>query len=100
MGLALLLWMTICRKKCCISNAFDGSEDDIVWEGDVENKGDIDWVEKNEMGDVACMGEERGVHNELLGKPEGKIPFGRPTCRWEDNIKMDFKRLHWGVGTG
>jgi hypothetical protein len=25
-------------KKCCISNAFNGSEDDIVWKDDVEDK--------------------------------------------------------------
>jgi hypothetical protein len=24
-----------------------------------------------------------------LGGPKGKRPLGRPTCRWEDNIKMD-----------
>jgi hypothetical protein len=24
-----------------------------------------------------------------LGKLEGKKPLGRPSCRWEDNIKMD-----------
>jgi hypothetical protein len=33
------------------------------------------------------MVERRGV---LLGKPEGKTPFGRPRIRWDDNIKMDF----------
>ena len=40
------------------------------------------------MGHVACMGEGRGVHRVLVGKPEGKRPLGRPRCRWEDNIKM------------
>jgi hypothetical protein len=24
----------------------------------------------------------------LVGKPEGKRPLGRPRCTWEDNIKM------------
>jgi hypothetical protein len=38
---------------------------------------------------VARMGEERGVHRVLVGKPEGKRPLGRPRRRWEDNIKMD-----------
>jgi len=28
----------------CISNALDGSEDDILWEDDGEDKGDSDWV--------------------------------------------------------
>jgi hypothetical protein len=29
----------------------------------------------------------------LVGKPEGKIPLGRPRCRWVDDIKID--RLGW-----
>jgi len=31
-------------KKCCISNALDGSEDDILREDDGEDKDDSDWV--------------------------------------------------------
>jgi len=31
-------------KKCSISNALDGSEDDILWEDDGEDKEDSDWV--------------------------------------------------------
>ena len=27
------------------------------------------------------------------GKHEGKRPVGRPTCRWEDNIKMDLREV-------
>jgi hypothetical protein len=52
------------------------------------------------------MGEDRGVHRVLVGKPEGKKLFGRPRHRWEDNIKMDLqevKRGSWGldgVGSG
>ena len=34
------------------------------------------------------MGERRGVYTILVGKPKGKRPFGRPRCRWEDNIEM------------
>ena len=40
-------------------------------------------------GHVARMLEGRGVHRILVGKPEGKRPFGRPRRRWEDNIKTD-----------
>jgi hypothetical protein len=40
-------------------------------------------------GHVARMGEKRGVHRLLVGKPEGKKPLGRPRRRWEDNIEMD-----------
>jgi hypothetical protein len=31
-------------STCCISNALDGSEDDILWEDDGEDKNDSDWV--------------------------------------------------------
>ena len=48
-------------------------------------------------GHVARMGEGRGVHRILVGKPEGKRPLGRPRRRWEDNIKMD---LEVGGGCG
>jgi hypothetical protein len=39
------------------------------------------------------MGEERGVHSVLVGKPEGKRPLGRPRRIWEDNIKMYFQEV-------
>jgi hypothetical protein len=32
-------------------------------------------------GNVARMGEGRGVHRVLVGKPEGKRPLGRPRYR-------------------
>jgi hypothetical protein len=40
-------------KKCCISNALDGSEDYILWEDDGEDKDDSDWMTDNGsvMGD-------------------------------------------------
>jgi len=31
-------------KKCCISSALDGSEDDILWEDDGEDKDNSDWM--------------------------------------------------------
>jgi len=34
-------------KRCSISNALDGSEDDILWEDDGEDKDDSDWVTDN-----------------------------------------------------
>jgi hypothetical protein len=39
---------TICQKKCCISNALDGSVDVIAWENDVEDKDDSDWVQNTD----------------------------------------------------
>jgi len=47
-------------------------------------------------GYLARMGEMRGVYRVLMGKPEGKIPLGRPRLRWEDNIKMDFQEVVCG----
>ena len=35
-------------KKCCISNALDGSEDDILRKDDGEDKDDSDWVTDND----------------------------------------------------
>jgi hypothetical protein len=35
-------------KKICVSNALDGSEDDILWEDDGEDKDDSDWVTDND----------------------------------------------------
>ena len=28
-----------------------------------------------------------------MGKPEGKRPLGRPSPRWDDNIKMDLQEV-------
>jgi len=47
---------------------------------------------------VARMGEGRGVHRVLVGKPEGKRLLGRPRRRWEDNIKMDLQEVGRGCG--
>ena len=44
-------------------------------------------------GHVARMGERRGVHKVLDGKPEGKRPLGRQRRRWEDNIKVDLQEV-------
>ena len=32
-----------------------------------------------------------------MGKPEGKIPLGRPRRRREDNIKMNLKEVGCGL---
>jgi hypothetical protein len=42
------------------------------------------------------MGERRGVYNVLVGQTEGKRPLGRPSGRWEDNIKMDLQEVGCG----
>ena len=47
-------------------------------------------------GQVARMGEERGVYRVLLGKPDGMRPMGRPRRRWVDNIRMDLQEVGCG----
>jgi len=47
-------------------------------------------------GHVARMGEGKGVHRVLVGKPEGKRPLGGPRRRWEDNSKMDLQEVGGG----
>jgi len=47
-------------------------------------------------GHVALMGERRVAYRVLVGKSEGKRPLGRPSCRREDNIKMDLQEVGCG----
>jgi hypothetical protein len=47
-------------------------------------------------GHVARLGDVRVVHRLVVGNPERKSPLGRPTCRWEDNIKMDLQEVGGG----
>jgi hypothetical protein len=63
------------------------------------------WVKKNNrINDVKLlftlsqkilvpvrMGEMRNAYKTLVGKPGRKRTFGKPTLRWEDNIKTDPK---------
>jgi hypothetical protein len=46
---------------------------------------------------VPQMGERRGVYSVLVGKPEGKRRLGRPSPRWEDNIKMGLQEVLCGL---
>jgi hypothetical protein len=59
---------------------------------DLYSSPNIIWVIKSRRmrwtGHVAHMGEGRGAYRILVGRPEGRRPLGRPSCRWEDNIKM------------
>jgi hypothetical protein len=43
------------------------------------------------------MGEKRNMYRLLVGKPEGKIPLGRPRRMWMDNIKMDLLEMGLNV---
>jgi hypothetical protein len=42
------------------------------------------------------MVERRGVYRVLVEKPEGKRPMGRLKRRWEDSIKIDFRKVGCG----
>jgi len=50
------------------------------------------------VGLVACMG--RGAKRVLMGKLGGRRPIGRPSHRWEYNIRMDLQEMVCGVWTG
>jgi hypothetical protein len=43
------------------------------------------------------VGERRVASRVLVVKTEGRRPLGRPMRRWEDNIKMDFQEVGWGM---
>ena len=51
-------------------------------------------------GHVARMGEDRGVHRVLMGKPEGKRPLGRPRLDGRIILRWIFRKLEGVVGTG
>ena len=47
---------------------------------------------------MASMGDRRGAYRVLVGRPEGKRPFGIPRRRWEDNMIYDiFVNCNWVV---
>jgi hypothetical protein len=39
------------------------------------------------------MSESGGVYRVLVGKPEGKRPFGRPGRKREDNININLQEV-------
>ena len=45
---------------------------------------------------VACMGKRKGACKVLVGKPEGRNPLGKPSRRWEDNIKIYLTEMGLG----
>jgi hypothetical protein len=55
-------------------------------------------------GHVARMGEGKGVHRFLVGKPEGKRPMGRKILRWIcrkwEGVATEWSWLRIGTGGG
>jgi hypothetical protein len=47
-------------------------------------------------GTRSAYGDRRGVYRVLVGKPEGKIPLGRPRRRLENNIKIGLQEVGCG----
>jgi hypothetical protein len=43
------------------------------------------------------MRERKSVYMVFGGRPEEKKPLGRTRRRWEDNIKMYFCEVGWGM---
>jgi hypothetical protein len=51
--------------------------------------------------------EQINERKNLVGEPEGKITLGEPKLKWDDNIKMNFRktgldgvaRIHSSYGT-
>jgi hypothetical protein len=41
------------------------------------------------------MGKMRNAYKIVVGKPERKRPIGRPSHRWEDNIRIDRTEIGW-----
>jgi hypothetical protein len=62
----------------------------------------IIWVMKSRImrwaGHVARMRDRRCAYKILVGRPDGKRPFGRPMHRREDNLKLIFKRWDGEAG--
>jgi hypothetical protein len=48
------------------------------------------------MGGVfGTYGVKRNSYIILVVKPKGKRKFGRPGCRWDDNIAMEITEIGW-----
>jgi len=45
-------------------------------------------------------GERRGIYRVLMGKPQRKRPFGRPSCRWGIILRWIFRKWDVGAWTG
>jgi len=41
-------------------------------------------------------GKRRGVYRVVVGKLEGNRPLGRTRGRWEDNSKMNLRKVGFG----
>jgi hypothetical protein len=57
-----------------------------------------DNIKNNEMkGAYETYGRQERCIQGLVGRPDRKTPFGRPKCRWKDNIKIDLQEIGWAI---
>jgi hypothetical protein len=45
------------------------------------------------MGGVCSMHGMKNAYKILVERPEGKRSLGRPSYRWEDNIRTDLREI-------
>ena len=58
-----------------------------------------DQIKKNEMGRTSSTyGERISAYRVLVGKRDEGRPFGRPRCRWQNNIITDTRDAGRGHG--
>jgi hypothetical protein len=74
-------WRTLYKKKFYVQD----SSPNIIR---VSKSRRLRWT-----GHVARMGERRDAHRVLVQEPEERRPLGRPSGRYEDNIKMDLQEV-------
>jgi hypothetical protein len=44
---------------------------------------------------IGRMRDRRGAYRILMGRTDGKRPFGRPRLRWDDSIKISLQDVGW-----
>jgi hypothetical protein len=54
----------------------------------------------DEVGETCGTHGESKMYRVLVGNPEGKRLPGRPRRRWKDGIRMDLRKICWGVWSG
>ena len=45
---------------------------------------------------MASMGDSKDAYAVFVETPERNRPLGRPSRRWEDNIRLDPHEVGWG----
>jgi hypothetical protein len=48
-------------------------------------------------GECSTNGEKRSAYRILVGRPEGRRPFGRPRRRWRIILKLILKKWDGGM---